>query len=188
MQIMLKNIRIAFPALGAPQSFGEGEPAYGAKLIVDPKGEHVKQIKDAIAEAAKDKWKDEAQEVINALTDDKKVCYVEAEYRNKKTRQPYAGFEDKFYLSARNAGTQPTVVDRLGNPVTNTAEIERLVYSGCYVHASVDIWPQDNKWGQRINCTLRGVMFAKDGENFGGSAPASASEFADFAIDAEDLL
>jgi hypothetical protein len=31
-------------------------------------------------------------------------------------------------------------------------------------------------------------MFANDGENFGGSAPASASEFADFAVDAEDLL
>ena len=74
MQVMLKNIRIAFPALGAPQSFGEGEPAYGAKLIVDPKGEHVKQIKDAILEAAKDKWKDEAQEVIDALTDPPAVC------------------------------------------------------------------------------------------------------------------
>jgi hypothetical protein len=188
MQVMLKNIRIAFPALGAPQSFGEGDPAYGGKLIVDPKGEHVKQIKDAILEAAKDKWKDEAQDVIDALTDDRKICFVEAEYRNKKTRQPYAGFEGKFYLSARNASTQPTVVDRLGNEVTSKAEIERLIYSGCYVRASVDIWPQDNKWGQRINCTLRGVMFANDGENFGGGSTASASEFADFAVDAEDLL
>ena len=79
-------------------------------------------------------------------------------------------------------------MDRLGNEVTSKAEIERLIYSGCYVHASVDIWPQDNKWGQRINCTLRGVMFANDGENFGGGSTASASEFADFAIDAEDLI
>jgi hypothetical protein len=31
-------------------------------------------------------------------------------------------------------------------------------------------------------------MFAKDGENFGGGSTASASEFADFAVDAEDLL
>jgi hypothetical protein len=185
---MLKNIRIAFPALGTPQAFGDGEPAYGAKLIVDPKGEHVKQIKDAILEVAKEKWKDEAQDVVDSLIDAKDICYLESEYRNKKTRQPYAGFEDKFYLSARSVGTQPTVVDRLGNAVTSNAEIERLIYSGCYVHASVDIWPQDNKWGQRVNCTLRGVMFAKDGENFGGGSAASASEFADFAIDAEDLL
>ena len=188
MQIMLKNIRIAFPALAAPQAFGEGEPAYGAKLIVDPKGEHAKQIKAAIVEAAKEKWKEEAQDVIDALTDDKKVCFVEAEYRNKKTRQPYAGFEGKHYLSARNASTQPTIINRMGVEVTDKAEIARLIYSGCYVNASVDIWPQDNKWGQRINCTLRGVMFANDGENFGGSSPASADEFAAFAVDAEDLF
>jgi len=52
----------------------------------------------------------------------------------------------------------------------------------------VDIWPQDNKWGQRVNCTLRGVMFANDGENFGGGTPASADEFAAFAVDAADLF
>ena len=46
MQVMLKNIRIAFPALGAPQAFGEGEPAYGAKLIVDPKGEVIAEAGD----------------------------------------------------------------------------------------------------------------------------------------------
>ena len=188
MQIMLKNIRIAFPALAAPQAFGEGEPAYGAKLIVDPKGEHAKQIKDAILEAAKEQWKDEAQDVLKDLTEDKKVCYTEAEYRNKKTRQPYAGFEGKHYLSARNASTQPTIINRMGEEVTDKAEIARLIYSGCYVNASVDIWPQDNKWGQRVNCTLRGVMFANDGENFGGGTPASADEFSQFAIDAEDLF
>ena len=81
------------------------------------------------------------------------------------------------------------MVDRFGNEVLDKSEIERLIYSGCHTHVSLDIWAQDNKWGRRINCTLRGVMFAGDGANFGGgSAPASASEFAEFAEDAEDLL
>jgi hypothetical protein len=31
-------------------------------------------------------------------------------------------------------------------------------------------------------------MFANDGENFGGGTPASADEFSQFAIDAEDLF
>jgi hypothetical protein len=51
---------------------------------------------------------------------------------------------------------------------------------------------QDNKWGRRINCSLRGVMLTGEGENFGGgSAPASADEFASLAKavpDAADLL
>jgi hypothetical protein len=33
-RIMLKNVVLAFPALAEPQSFGEGEPAYGAKFPI----------------------------------------------------------------------------------------------------------------------------------------------------------
>jgi hypothetical protein len=50
-------------------------------------------------------------------------------------------------------------------------------YAGCYVNASVEVWVQDNQWGKRVNCTLRGVQFLRDGDAFGGGAPASADEF-----------
>ena len=36
MKLMLKNKRLAFPALAKPQAIGDGEPAYGARLIIDP--------------------------------------------------------------------------------------------------------------------------------------------------------
>jgi hypothetical protein len=189
MELKLKNIRISFPALGAPQALGDGEPAYGAKFIVEPNSAHATALDDAIAAVAKDQWKDKAENVLAMLREDGKVCFTKREYRSKKTGLPYEGFEGKHYLNSRNAKNRPTVVDRFGNEVTDKGEIERLIYSGCHTHASFDIWAQDNKWGRRINCTLRGVMFAGDGESFGGgSGVASASEFADLAEDAEDLL
>lgn len=189
MELKLKNVRISFPALASPQALGDGEPAYGAKFIIDPKSAHVKALDDAIKAVAKDQWKDKADSVLSMLQEDKKVCFTKGEYRSKKTGLPYDGFAGMFYLNARNAKTQPTVVDRFGGQVTDKGAIERLIYSGCYTHVSLDIWAQDNKWGRRINCTLRGVMFADDGDSFsGGGSVASASEFAEFAADAEDFV
>ena len=188
MSIRLKNVRISFPALATPEAFGDGEPAYQAKFIIEPKSENAKILEEAIHAAAKDAWKDKADSVLKLLTEDKKVCYVKAPYRSKKSGEVYNGFEGNYSLSSRNAKSRPTVVDRFGREVTDTASIKSLVYSGCYVHATLDIWAQDNKWGRRINCTLTGVMFAKDGEAFGGSAPATANDFADLAQSEDEAL
>jgi len=188
MQIRLKNVRISFPALAEPEAFGDGEPAYQAKFIIEPKSEQAKAIKDAIATAAKEQWKEKAADVLKMLTEDKKIAYVEAPYRNKKSGETYAGFEGKHYLSARNAKSRPTIYNKANVKLEETRDIKSLIYSGCYVHALVDIWAQDNKWGGRINCTLHGVMFANDGENFGGSSVASDDAFADLAQAEESLV
>jgi hypothetical protein len=59
-------------------------------------------------------------------------------------------------------------------------------YSGCYVNATIDIYAQDNEWGQRINATLTGVQFIRHAPAFGGgAAPASADEFPVIAASAD---
>lgn len=188
MQIRLKNVRISFPALAEPEAFGDGEPAYQAKFIIQPKSEHAKAIKEAIAAAAKEQWKDKAPDVLKLLAEDNKIAYVEKPYRNKKSGETYAGFENAHYLSARNSKSRPTVYNKANVKLEEVRDIKSLIYSGCYVHALVDIWAQDNKWGRRINCTLQGVMFANDGENFGGSSVANDSAFADLAQAEESLV
>ena len=191
-RIMLKNVMLSFPALAEPQSFGEGEPAYGAKFPIKPNSEHQKQLEEAILAEAKEQWKDKADSVVNMLIEDGKVAFVKKVYRSKKTGEPYAGFEGAHYLSTRNAKTQPTVFNEYGEQLTSKGDIERKAYSGAIVNASLEIWAQDNKWGRRINCTLRGVMLTGEGENIGGaSAPASADDFAGMAkakADAENVL
>ena len=189
---MLKNVVLAFPALAEPQSFGEGEPAYGAKFPIKPNSEQQKAIEAAILAEAKEAWKDKADSVLSMLAEDGKIAFVKKVYKSKKTGEAYQGFEGKHFLSTRNAKTQPTVVDQYGDEVTGKGNIERLAFSGAVVHASVEVWAQDNKWGRRINCTLRGVMLTGEGQNFGGSAaPASADEFAELAkakSEADDVL
>ena len=191
-RIMLKNVVLAFPALAEPQSFGEGEPAYGAKFPIKPNSEQQKAIEAAVLAEAKEAWKDKADSVLKMLEEDGKLAFTKKVYRSKKTGEPYQGFEGMHYLSTRNAKTQPSVYDQYGEEVSSKGDVERKAFSGAVVNASVEVWAQDNKWGRRINCTLRGVMLTGEGENFGGgSAPASADEFASLAkakADAEDIL
>lgn len=191
-RIMLKNVVLAFPALAEPQSFGEGEPAYGAKFPIKPNSEQQKAIEAAILAEAKEAWKDKADSVVKMLEEDGKIAFTKKVYRSKKTGEPYQGFDGQHYLSTRNAKTQPSVYNQYGEEVTGKGDIERQAFSGAVVNASIEIWAQDNKWGRRINCSLRGVMLTGEGENFGGgSSPASADEFAGLAkakADAEDIL
>lgn len=187
--IRLTNLVMAFPAIAEPQSYGDGEPAYGAKFPIEPGSDAEKKIEAAMRAVAEEEWKDKGDAVLKMLVDDGKVAFTKKVYRSKKTGEAYQGFEGTHYLSARNAKTAPTVVDQFGQEVDDKKAIERMAFSGAVVHASVEIWAQDNKWGRRINCTLRGIMLTGKGENFGGgSAPASANEFADLAQDAEDFL
>ena len=191
-RIMLKNVVLAFPALAEPQSFGEGEPAYGAKFPIKPNSEQHKAIEAAILAEATEAWKDKAVSVLKMLEEDGKVAFTKKVYRSKKTGEAYQGFDGTHYLSTRNAKTQPSVYNAYGDDVVGKADIEREAFSGAVVNASIEIWAQDNKWGRRINCSLRGVMLTGEGENFGGgSTPASADEFSSFAkakADAEDIL
>ena len=191
-QVLLKNVTLAFPALGEPQAFGEGEPAYGAKFPIEPNSENSKLIEAAITAEAKEAWKDKADTVLAKLVEDGKVAYTRREYRSNKTGEPYAGFEKTFYLGTRNATVQPSVYDQYGDAVVGKAEITRKAFSGAVVNASIEVWAQDNKWGRRINCSLRGVMLTGEGQSFGGgSGAASADEFASLAkakADVDDVL
>lgn len=191
-RIMLKNVVLAFPALAEPQAFGEGEPAYGAKFPIQPNSAAHKALEEAIKAEAKDAWKDKADSILEMLADDGKIAFTKKVYKSKKTGEPYQGFEGAHYLSTRNAKTQPSVYNEYGDAVTGKSAIEREAFSGAIVNASVEVWAQDNKWGRRINCSLRGVMLTGEGENFGGgSSPASADEFSALAkakADAEDIL
>ena len=191
-RIMLKNVVLAFPALAEPQSLGEGEPAYGAKFPIVPNSEQQKAIEAAILAEAEEAWKDKAASVVKMLEEDGKVCFTKKVYKSKKTGEPYQGFEGKHFLSTRNAKTQPTVFNQYGEELNSKSEIEAKAFSGAVVNASIEVWAQDNKWGRRVNCSLRGVMLTGEGENFGGgSAPASADEFAGLAkakAEADDIL
>ena len=169
--VRLDNVRLAFPALFKPKAFAGNEDSakYSATLLI-PKTDTdtVKKIKEAIVAAAKDRWGDKYKPILDTLLSQGRTCF-----RDGDDKSDYDGFADNFTVNASNAA-RPIV---LGADKQSLSEDSGKPYAGCIVNASLDVWPQDNKFGKRINATLRGVQFVKDGDAFSGSAPATADEF-----------
>lgn len=178
MKIKLANVRLAFPQLfEATTVNGEGKPAFSATFLLDPTHPDIKALNAAIEQAAKDKWGAKADAILKAARAADKVCL-----HNGDSKAEYAGFEGNFFVSARNA-TRPLVIDRDKSPLT---QADGKPYAGCYVNASLDLWAQDNNYGKRVNASLSGVQFLKDGDAFAGGGAASADDFDDLAVGASE--
>lgn len=181
MKIMLANVRLAFPALFEAKAVnGEGEPRFSGSFIIDPKAKFISDLEAAIEAVAKEKWGAKAAATLVELYKKDRVCFKKEE-KKSASGDVYAGFEESFHLNAGNK-SRPTVLDRDKTPLTAS---DGRPYAGCYVNANIEIWAQDNSFGKRINATLRGVQFVKDGEAFSGGTPASADEFDDLGVDTE---
>ena len=89
----------------------------------------------------------------------------------------YDGFPGNLYVSARST-TRPLVINNDKSPLT---EQDGKPYAGCYVNASIELWAQDNNYGKRVNASLRGVQFLRDGDAFAGGGAASEDEFDDIS-------
>lgn len=176
-RLTLRRVRLAFPNIFTMGSVGDGEPAYGARFIIPPDHPQVKELDDAVAAAAKDKWGEKADTVLKMLIKDNRVAFLKEDYCNKKTGEPFDGFAGNFSLGARNGGDTPLKPSTLGadnQPITSE---DGLIYGGAFVDASVEIYGQDNQYGRRINCNLRGVRFVGHGDAFGGGTKATADDF-----------
>lgn len=190
MKVVIEDVRLSFPDLFEPKSFGEGKPAYSAKFIIDPKSPAVKKIEAAIAEVAKEKWGEKADGVLEIINEDKKSAFVKGPYKNKKTGDVYDGFQGMYHLNARTGSDKPApkTFDRAKREVSAR---DGVFYAGCYVDAVVDIYAQDHpQYGRRINCGLLGVRFVRDGDAFSGGGGASADDFADLepSTDGDDFI
>ncbi len=182
-RILLKNVRLAFPNLWEPNTVnGEGKPRYSASLLMGQDHPQVEEIKRKIEALAKDKWRDKAASILAGLYKTDKVALHDGD-----TKSQYDGFSgNMFVASAAQENAPPTVIDRDRSPLSQRSG---RPYPGCYVNASLEFWAQDNGYGKRINCTLRGIQFYADGDSFSAGRPADSDEFDDVSAgaDAEDF-
>ena len=152
MKITLKNVRISFPSLFRRSVYEGVEGKFKATFMI-PKSdtETVTKIKSAIKLAIDEKFKDKDVKIPSQHSCFKdgyeKDCDVYAEYWSFKADSHW----------------QPTIINSDNSPIIESDEI---IYPGCYVNASVDIWIQDNNYGKRINADLCDVQFVRDGEKF----------------------
>lgn len=180
MKVRLNNVRLAFPSLFEAKTVnGEGKPAYSATFLLTKDHPDVKALTAAIDKVASEKWGAKAADVLKGLRAAGKTALKDGD-----TKAEYAGFADNFFVSARNA-VRPTVINSDKTPLT---ESDGKPYGGCYVNAVVELWAQDNSFGKRINASLGGVQFYRDGEAFAGGGAVSADEFDVVQETADDLV
>ena len=181
MKIKLTDTRLAFPVLFEAKTVnGEGKPAFAAAFLLDPTDPQVKALNQAIEAVAKEKWGAKADAIIKQMRGADKVFLHDGDLKEN-----YDGFAGMLYVSSRST-TRPLVIDADRSPLT---EKDGKPYAGCYVNASIELWAQDNNYGKRINASLRGVQFLRDGDAFAGGGAASEDEFDDISQGAmvEDL-
>ena len=174
MKISLKNVRLSFPDIWEPRAINAGDtPRFGATFLIDPKDPQVAEIRNAIKQVASEKWGAKAAAQLAAIEAAQKTCLHDG---NTKAYDGYAGM---LYVSAGAPEDKPPLV--LGLDRRPLAKASGQPYAGCYVTAVIDIWAQDNAFGKRINAGLKGVQFARHGDAFSGSAPATVDDFEDLS-------
>lgn len=185
--IIIRNVRLAFPDLREAVQFqGTGPFSYKATFLVTPGSDADKLILATIQKAATKKWPDAAKATAflaqAKASGSQKFCYVDG------VTKAYDGFAGNMALSTsrpKDSG-MPLLIGPGGKDDLLSPESGKP-YGGCYVNAKVTIWAQDNEYGKAIRATLVTVQFVKDGDSFGGAAPATA-EGMEAIEGADDLM
>jgi len=182
MIVKIKNARLGFAELFTAKAVNDGPPTHSCVFIFEKGGANHKAIRSAMKDVAVAKWGAKGESILKNLMKKERVCLLDGNEMTDKEGNVYDGFKDNMAVRASNA-KRPMVLDRDRTPLT---QADGRPYSGSYVNGSIELWAQDNQYGQRINASLRGVQFYKEGDAFGGGIPVSEDEFDDLGEGADD--
>ena len=164
----LNNARVTFPVFfDAKQVNGQGEAKFSGGFLIPKEHPQLIQVKQAIIDAATEKWKEKAPEVLKALFATDKLCLHDGDVKE------YEGYKGNYFINASNK-IRPLVLGPDRAPLTAA---DGKPYSGSYVNVILQFWAQDNQFGKRVNASLLGVQFLRDGERLAGGSVASQDDF-----------
>lgn len=170
-KLRIQNVRVTFPAFFEPKVVnGQGEPKYSGAFLFPKDHPQIGAIRAALEEAGTDKWGAKAKGVMSGLKASDKLAVHDGDSKSE-----YEGYAGNLFINASNK-IRPLVVDADRSPL---AAGDGKPYSGCYVNVMLEFWAQDNNFGKRVNASLLGVQFAKDGDRLAGGGVAAATDFED---------
>ena len=170
MSTKLLMVRLAFPNLFEARAFNEGSPRFSASFIFEKGHPSEQVVRTSIEVVGAEKWGSKWPSVRNELESKDRTTLHEG-----SSKASYAGFDGNLFVTASSKNA-PLVIDGRKQLLT---QADGRPYAGCFVNAHVDIWAQDNAYGKRINASLRGVQFVRDGDAFAGGGSATPSDFDD---------
>ena len=153
MKVMLKNVRLSFPSLFKTEQYaGEDTEKYAATFLI-PKSDTktVTAIEQACKQALVEKYGE------GKVPKGFKMPLVDGDEKE------YQGYADHVCIKA-STKKRPTLVNRDKTPIV---EEDGILYGGCYVNVSIDLWVMDNSYGKKVLASLNAIQFVKDGEAFG---------------------
>lgn len=169
MKVHLKDVRISFANIFEPKQVnGQGDPKFSASFIFGKDSANKATLVGAIEAAAAEKWAGKAGDVLKALKAGDKLCLHDGD-----AKPDNGGHAGNLFVNASNK-TRPLVIGPQREPLVAA---DGKPYSGCYVNAIVEVWAQDNQFGKRVNASLLGVQFVRDGERLAGGGVAAADDF-----------
>ena len=150
---MLKNVRLSFPSLFKTEWYAGADTEKFAATFLIPKSDTktVTAIEQACKQALVEKYGE------GKVPKGFKMPLVDGDDKE------YQGYADHVCIKA-NTKKRPTLVNRDKTPIV---EEDNILYGGCYVNASIDIWVMDNSYGKKVLASLNAIQFVKDGEAFG---------------------
>lgn len=183
--VLLENVRLSYAYLFSPYENEDGSKSYCAHGIFAKSTPNYAKMIDALKRAATAGWPEvPPEQKIKELVGKNKICL----YNGDTMKPGVDGYAGVYYVSA-NAARRPRIVATI-NGVNEDIPVDhpKAPYSGCYANLIIGVWPQKNRWGQRINAQLQGVQFVNDGDRFGGGRVADLNEFGVVASDADTPL
>lgn len=177
-QVRTGLVRLSYVHLLEPREDSDGgKPKYSVSLII-PKDDTktitaINRAIDAAIEEGKGK--------LDPKKGAPKKSMLKLPLRDGDLDRADAAYANSFFLTA-NSTTQPTLVDRKRQPITDTDEL----YSGCYGYAIVSFYAFAVPENKGIACAIEAVQKVKDGEPL-GHTPLSADVFDELEDDEDDL-
>ncbi len=186
MEIRLTKARIAFAhGLWKASAFEEGQiEKYGADFLIGEDTRVEKKVdgkwvpttmKDAQGAVATEAFKGNKEKALAWFGDleSKQKAYRDGNKRRNGSGEIYDGYEGLFYITAKNK-SRPLVLNTDKTPLT---EADGVIYSGCYVNVTFDLYANTDPKRKGLFAGLKGVQFHSDGDSFGGGATAKPDDF-----------
>lgn len=169
-QIRLENVRFTFvqSLFDAKQVQGQGEAKFSCTGLIPRDHPQLQAISAAIVAVAQAKWGAKADDILKSLKAADRLPLHDGDAKSQ-----YQGYAGNFFINASNK-MRPLVIGPNREPLTAA---DGKPYSGSYGNMIVQFWSQDNSYGKRINASLLGAQFVKDGERLAGGGVAAADDF-----------
>lgn len=165
-RVVIKNVRLSYPALREPEAFGEQKPKYKTTALFAPGSQ--KELGEAIEAAIHAKWGEDrphASRLRMPVKDGNDKI-------DPKTNKVRPEFKDQYYLTA-SSYNKPVVV----GPNVELLEDDSMIFPGQVANVSVTIGTYDNEFGCGVSLYLGNVQIVGGGESFVGGATSPEDEF-----------